>query len=44
MTTSKLLLLIAVICFILAAIGLSVGSLSIGWLGLAFFAASGLVG
>jgi len=44
MTTSKLLLLIAVICFILAAIGLSVGSISIGWLGLAFFAASGLVG
>jgi len=44
MTTSKLLLLIAVICFILAAIGLSVGSLSIGWLGLAAFSASGLVG
>jgi hypothetical protein len=43
LTASKLLLLVAVICFVLAAVGFSAGAISIGWLGLAFFAASGLV-
>ncbi len=43
LNASKLLLLVAVVCFVLAAVGLSLGSVSLGWIGLAFFAASGLV-
>jgi len=42
-TANKLLLLIAVICFILAAFGVGIDRVSLGWLGLAFFAAAGLV-
>jgi len=40
---NKILLLIAVICFVLAAFGVGLERISIGWLGLAFFAAAGLV-
>lgn len=43
MSANKLLLLAAVVCFVLAAFGVSVPVVSIGWLGLAFFAAAGLV-
>lgn len=42
-TPNKLLLLVAVICFVLAAFGVSLDRISIGWLGLAFFAGAGLV-
>jgi hypothetical protein len=35
-----ILLIVAIICLILAALGVSLGSFSIGWAGLAFFAAS----
>ena len=43
LTASKLCLLVAVVLFVLAAVGFSLGAISIGWLGLAFFAAAGLV-
>ena len=43
-TSGKLLLIIALVCFVLAAIGVDVGRISLGWLGLAFMAAAGLVG
>lgn len=43
MTTSKLLLVVAVVCFILAGVGVEFGPVGLGWLGLAFFAGSGLV-
>ncbi len=43
LNASKLLLLIACICFVLAAVGVGFGTISVGWLGLAFFAAAGLV-
>jgi hypothetical protein len=34
-------LIIAIVCFILASIGVALGDFQIGWVGLAFFAASG---
>ena len=40
---NRLLLLVAVICFILAAFRVDIPVISIGWLGLAFLAAAGLV-
>ena len=43
LTIRSLLLLIAVILLIVAALGVDVRGLSLGWLGLAFFAASFLV-
>lgn len=42
-TPSRLLLLVAVVLFVLAAVGVAVDRLSLGWLGLAFFAAAGIV-
>lgn len=39
----KVLLLFAIICFVLAALGVDVSRVSLGWLGLAFFAAAALV-
>ena len=42
-TASKLLLLVAVVLFVLAAFGVHVGGIELGWLGLAFFAGAGLV-
>jgi hypothetical protein len=44
MNGSKLCLLVAVVLFVLAALGIGIERISLGWLGLAFFAASGLVG
>jgi len=44
LNANKLLLLVAVVCFVLAAVGVGFGTISVGWLGLAFFAAAGLVG
>lgn len=38
------LLLLALICFVLAAFSVSIGRLLPGWLGLAFLAAAMLVG
>lgn len=43
MNASRLLLLVAVVLFILAAVGVGITGVSIGWLGLAAFAAAGLV-
>lgn len=44
MNASKLFLLLAVICFVLAAFGFApLAGVSIGWAGLAFFAGAGLV-
>jgi len=43
MTTSRLLVLVAVVLFILAAFGVGVAGVSLGWLGLAFLAGSQLV-
>jgi hypothetical protein len=43
LNANKLLLLVAVICFVLAAVGVGFGTISVGWLGLAFFAAAGLL-
>ena len=43
MTTSKLLVLVALVLFVLAAVGLGVSGISLGWLGLAFYAGSKLV-
>ncbi len=43
LTLRTLLLLIAVICFVLAAIGLDLGTISLLPLGLAFFAGAFLV-
>lgn len=40
---NTLLLLVAVILFVLAALGVGVAGISLGWLGLAFFAGSSLV-
>ncbi len=42
-TLRTLLLLIAVICFVLAAIGVGLGGISLVALGLAFFAAAFVV-
>ena len=42
-TASKLLLLVAVVLFVLAAFGVHLAGIELGWLGLAFFAAAGLV-
>lgn len=39
-----LLVLVAVILFVLRAFGVHTGSIDLGWLGLAFFAAAYLVG
>lgn len=41
---SALLLLVALILFVLRAFGVGNGTVDLGWLGLAFFAASFLVG
>ena len=41
---SSILLLIAVVLFVIAALGVSVGSVSLVTVGFAFFAASFLVG
>jgi hypothetical protein len=41
---AALLLLVGIILFVLEAFGAHIGSVSLGWLGLAFFAASFLVG
>lgn len=38
MTIKNLLLVLAIICFVLAALGLGIAGVSIGWLGLAFMA------
>lgn len=38
MTINRVLLVIAIICFVLAAFGLGIAGVSIGWLGLAFMA------
>jgi hypothetical protein len=43
MNGSKLCLLVAVILFVLTALGVGIDRISLGWLGLAFFAAAGLV-
>ena len=40
----SILLIVAIICFVLAAIGVGLGDVSLVPLGLAFFAASFLVG
>jgi ABC-type amino acid transport system permease subunit len=39
----SLLLVIAIICFIVAALGVNLDRISVGWVGLAFFAGSFLV-
>lgn len=43
MNLNKLLLVVAIICFVLAALGVGITGVSIGWLGLAFFVAAGLL-
>lgn len=43
MSLSFLFLIAAIVCFILQAIGVSTGKVSIGWIGMGFFAASFLV-
>ena len=43
MNASKLLVLIALVLFILAAIGFDAGRISVGWAGLAFLAGSLIV-
>lgn len=43
LTARTLLLLVAVILFVLAAVGLDVAAISLGWLGLACFAGAFLV-
>lgn len=40
---NKLLLLIALVLFVLAAFNVKIDDIQIGWLGLAFMAAAGLV-
>ena len=40
MNVSLLLLIVAIVCFILAALSVTVGSVGLGPLGLAFFAAA----
>ena len=40
----SLLLIVAIVCFVLTAVGVGVGALSLTPLGLAFFAAAFLVG
>lgn len=44
LTVGSILLIVAIICFVLAAVGVAVGEISLLPLGLAFFAASFLVG
>jgi hypothetical protein len=44
MDLRAILLIVAIICFILAAIGIALGDISLVPLGLAFFAAAFLVG
>ena len=44
MNLRSILLLVAVICFVLAAIGIGLGNISLVALGLAFFAGAFLVG
>lgn len=43
MTAGRVLLLIAVIVFVVAALGLDVGKFNLVAVGLAFFAAAGLI-
>lgn len=43
MTLSTIFLIIALICFILAAFGVSVPRTNLGWLGLAFVTLSWLI-
>jgi hypothetical protein len=43
MGIGMLLMILAVICLVLAAFGVSVRSVSLGWLGMAFWALSLLV-
>lgn len=43
-TASRVFLLVATICFVLAAFGVSIPVVALVPLGLAFFAAAGLVG
>ena len=40
---STIFLIIAIICFVLAGINVKIGTVAIGWFGLAFLAASFLV-
>jgi hypothetical protein len=42
-TLSVIFLIVAIVCFILQAIGVPTGKVSIGWVGMAFFAGSFLV-
>jgi membrane-bound ClpP family serine protease len=42
-TASKLLILIGLVLFVLAAFSVTFGGIGVGWLGLAFFSASFLV-
>lgn len=44
LTIGSILLIVAIICFVLAAIGIALGDFGLVPLGLAFFAASFLVG
>ena len=43
LTVRSVLLLIAVILFVIAALGVRTGDVSLAWLGMAFFAGSFLV-
>ena len=40
LNANKILLLVAVICFVLAALGVGIDRVSLAWLGMAFFAGS----
>lgn len=42
-TASKILVVVALVCFILAAFGVTLPFVSLGWFGLAWIAASFLV-
>ena len=44
MSLDAILILVSVILFVLAAIGIPASRVSLGWLGLAFFAVSFLTG
>jgi hypothetical protein len=44
LTVGSILLIVAIICFVLSAIGVAVGDVSLVPLGLAFFAAAFLIG
>lgn len=43
MGLSAIFLIVAIVCFVLQAFGVPTGRVSIGWIGMAFFAASFLV-